>query len=244
MPTPAPRTRVNCVFTWGSWHSCSASCGKGRQVRAAVVSVVPKYGGSSCPPKQDRACRVSQCATEPASLPPPQTDEFDQFSSASMAPVTTSTPVSPPPMSTHAQSSSGSWASWPAAEPAAEHVKIRILLDFRSWQALQSSGSWQANFEWAVASACGMAVYDSTLMGVAPAPSDGRRLRAAYDYDGGAQSSDQSMIVSVGVSVAGPARLRTLLGLLHQQDAWKSKLDHELEKAGSFCACWHAVYWA
>jgi hypothetical protein len=123
-------------------------------------------------------------------------------------------------------------------------VKIRILLDFRSWQALQSSGSWQANFEWAVASACGMAVYDSTLMGVAPAPSDGRRLRAAYDYDGGAQSSDQSMIVSVGVSVAGPARLRTLLGLLHQQDAWKSKLDHELEKAGSFCACWHAVYWA
>ena len=79
-----------------------------------------------------------------------------------------------------------------------------------------------------------------TLMSVVAAPSDRRRLRASSGYVGSAYGdnggSDRSMIISIGVAVAGKARLHQLLSVLARHEAWSRSVAHQLESAGALSA--------
>ena len=55
-------SRVNCAVTWGSWSSCSWSCGAGIKYRLGKVTRQPACGGSPCPAlRQFLSCNSQSC---------------------------------------------------------------------------------------------------------------------------------------------------------------------------------------
>jgi hypothetical protein len=60
-------TKVNCVGSWSSYGSCSASCGGGNQTRTYRVSVPASGGGNACPyahgQTQSQSCNTGACPT-------------------------------------------------------------------------------------------------------------------------------------------------------------------------------------
>lgn len=44
--------RVNCVWTWSAWGSCSGSCGMSTQTRTVYIQRNPSCGGTACPRKR------------------------------------------------------------------------------------------------------------------------------------------------------------------------------------------------
>ncbi|KXJ22728.1 Spondin-1 [Exaiptasia diaphana] len=59
---------VNCVYSWGSWSSCSG-CGKSTQSRSPNIKVRPSCGGRSCPGKQSRSCDTGVLGLGPHGVP-------------------------------------------------------------------------------------------------------------------------------------------------------------------------------
>ena len=63
---------VNCEGSWGSYGSCSASCGGGTQSRTYTITTAAAHGGSSCAHSsghsESRACNSQAC---PPPTPPP-----------------------------------------------------------------------------------------------------------------------------------------------------------------------------
>ena len=56
--SPCP---IHCEHKWGSWGSCTVTCGGGAQARPAIVRVQAQHGGVRCPIAQQRACREEPC---------------------------------------------------------------------------------------------------------------------------------------------------------------------------------------
>ena len=55
---------VNCQWgSWGSWHSCSKSCGWGTQTRYRYKSVYAQYGGNECygSSSETQSCKIKSC---------------------------------------------------------------------------------------------------------------------------------------------------------------------------------------
>jgi hypothetical protein len=54
---------VDCVpSTWGSWSSCSKTCGAGTQTRERSISVDAQFGGKACPAlESSQFCRTTRC---------------------------------------------------------------------------------------------------------------------------------------------------------------------------------------
>merc|ERR1712070_1140660 len=61
----------NCAGSWGSWGTCSLTCGSGTQTRTYTVTTAAANGGTACPvangqtQSQDcntQACPVQNCA--------------------------------------------------------------------------------------------------------------------------------------------------------------------------------------
>ena len=58
---------VDCQWnSWGSWKSCSVSCGGGSRTRTRTKSVVAKNGGIDCPGdhQESQDCNTNSCQTE------------------------------------------------------------------------------------------------------------------------------------------------------------------------------------
>jgi hypothetical protein len=54
---------VDCqVSNWGSWGSCSASCGGGTQTRSRTITRQPSNGGLACPSlTESQSCNTQGC---------------------------------------------------------------------------------------------------------------------------------------------------------------------------------------
>ena len=55
---------VNCQWaSWGSWQSCSKTCGGGDQKRTRTKSVVAQYGGNECSGSytSTQSCNTNKC---------------------------------------------------------------------------------------------------------------------------------------------------------------------------------------
>jgi len=59
--------RFDCVVSqWGSWGSCTKSCGCGTYTRIRTVLVQPANGGAACPPLTDtQPCNTQTCPAPP-----------------------------------------------------------------------------------------------------------------------------------------------------------------------------------
>merc|ERR1719473_534284 len=56
------------VGDWGSWGSCSSSCGGGVHTRMRNITVQELNGGGACPALEDvEACDYGHCAAPPCS---------------------------------------------------------------------------------------------------------------------------------------------------------------------------------
>jgi len=60
-----PRCPVDCVVSeWGSWSTCSKSCGGGLMVRTRHVTRAMEFGGA-CPNLiEDKPCQTNECAVD------------------------------------------------------------------------------------------------------------------------------------------------------------------------------------
>ena len=50
---------VNCVYSWGSWSSCSG-CGMSSHSRSPTIHRYSRCNGNSCPSKQTRSCNTNK----------------------------------------------------------------------------------------------------------------------------------------------------------------------------------------
>ena len=48
---------VNCVYSWGSWSSCSG-CGMSTHSRSSTIYRYSRCNGNSCPSRQTRSCNT------------------------------------------------------------------------------------------------------------------------------------------------------------------------------------------
>ena len=48
---------VNCVYSWGSWGSCSG-CGMSTHSRSPTIYRYSRCNGNSCPSRQTRSCNT------------------------------------------------------------------------------------------------------------------------------------------------------------------------------------------
>ena len=74
---------VNCYGGFGSWSTCDAKCGWGKQQKTFKIYKAAKYGGRSCSHgngyKQTRNCYSQHCPPPPPSPPPPGAAKVDEF---------------------------------------------------------------------------------------------------------------------------------------------------------------------
>lgn len=62
----------NCEHRgWRPWSPCTKTCGTGMQSRTVIVTKESKYGGTKCPPDEDRVCNTKECAFVPTPAPTP-----------------------------------------------------------------------------------------------------------------------------------------------------------------------------
>jgi hypothetical protein len=61
--SPCP---IDCVVSaWGSWSTCSRSCGGGGMTRTRAPTTLPQYGGKGCPMLSDEGkCNAHACALD------------------------------------------------------------------------------------------------------------------------------------------------------------------------------------
>ncbi len=55
--------KVNCIGSWGSWGSCSTSCGGGTQTQTYTVTTPASGGGTACP-SANGATNSQSCNTQ------------------------------------------------------------------------------------------------------------------------------------------------------------------------------------
>lgn len=48
----------------GDWSECSKDCGGGYSKRTPTVRTAAAYGGSDCPPEEEKACNTNYCAVD------------------------------------------------------------------------------------------------------------------------------------------------------------------------------------
>ena len=65
-PTKSQDCKVDCeMHGWGSWGSCSKTCGGGTKTRSRSVKTQPKNGGSSCPTtSESTSCNTQACPVD------------------------------------------------------------------------------------------------------------------------------------------------------------------------------------
>ncbi|XP_062620365.1 uncharacterized protein LOC134281944 [Saccostrea cucullata] len=112
--TPRVASVVNDAWSsWGSWTSCSKSCGTGKQTRSrSCTNPKPSGGGKSCSglSLDGRYCNTKTCPA-PTQPPPPQQPP-PQPTPTQPPPTQTTQPPPPTTSSSLSLSLNGGWSSW------------------------------------------------------------------------------------------------------------------------------------
>eukprot|EP01125_Pyxidicula_operculata_P004565 TRINITY_DN1717_c0_g4_i2.p1 TRINITY_DN1717_c0_g4~~TRINITY_DN1717_c0_g4_i2.p1 ORF type:complete len:1852 (-),score=391.75 TRINITY_DN1717_c0_g4_i2:144-5249(-) len=68
---PSPQTETcntfpcllvqDCIWSWGSWSSCSSNCGGGSSTRSPVIVKASSGGGAPCPAPETVTCNTQTC---------------------------------------------------------------------------------------------------------------------------------------------------------------------------------------
>jgi hypothetical protein len=82
---------VDCAGSWGSYGSCSATCGDGTQSRTYTITTAAAHGGSSCPHssghKESRACNEQRCPPDLYDADPLDFSDNDEGSAGRTATI-------------------------------------------------------------------------------------------------------------------------------------------------------------
>ena len=82
----------DCVYWWGQWTECTASCGGGTQRREVHVEFEARHGGKACPAAEARKCKTNVCPTPaPTKAPTNAPTESPYEPQPTPSPVTPST---------------------------------------------------------------------------------------------------------------------------------------------------------